>query len=164
MGSLMPGFRRAIDKDLRARGVRREHVEAAALRLLDRGVFRVGNEEYVEENGSCGLATLLREHVQFSKKTIAFDFPAKSGIRRTLVITDARLNGHYALCSKMLINRGGCLSTARGLTRAHYCRRHQRPFQIAGGRALLGERLADVECDGSGRCCFCRPRYPRIRT
>lgn len=91
LGSLMPGFRRAIDKDLRARGARRERAEAAALRLLDRGVFRVGNEEYVEENGFYGVATLLREHVQFSKETIAFDFPAKSGIRRTLVITDAPL-------------------------------------------------------------------------
>ncbi|MGG7104869.1 hypothetical protein [Rhodococcus sp. 24CO] len=54
-------------------------------------MYRVGNEEYVEANGSYGVATLLREHVQFSKETIAFDFPAKSGIRRTLVITDASL-------------------------------------------------------------------------
>jgi DNA topoisomerase IB len=38
-------------------------VLAAALRFLDLGVFRTGGEEYAEENGAHGLATLLREHV-----------------------------------------------------------------------------------------------------
>jgi hypothetical protein len=36
---------------------------ACTFRLLDLGLFRVGGEEYAEENGSFGLSTLRREHV-----------------------------------------------------------------------------------------------------
>ena len=35
-----------------------------AFRLLDLGFFRIGGESYAEQNGSYGLATILREHVR----------------------------------------------------------------------------------------------------
>jgi DNA topoisomerase-1 len=91
LGALMPRFRASIDQDLCMRGATRERAQAAALRLLDRGVFRIGNEEYTDENGSYGVATLLRRHVRISKGTMYFDFPAKSNIRRTLSLTDPPL-------------------------------------------------------------------------
>lgn len=91
LGARMPKFRAEVDKDLRSRGISQKRAAAVALRLLDRGVFRVGGEKYAEDNGTYGVATLLREHVRISKDTIAFDFPAKGGIRRTTAVTDADL-------------------------------------------------------------------------
>ena len=61
---------------------------ALALHLLDRGYFRAGGEQYADENESYGLATLLCEHITVRKDSVAFDYPAKSGVRRTLEITD----------------------------------------------------------------------------
>lgn len=59
--------------------MRHERVLAAAV-LLDVGAFRIGGEEYVEEHGSYGLATVTREHVAVRRgPVIAFDYPAKSG-------------------------------------------------------------------------------------
>lgn len=66
----------------------RKRVLALALRLLDRGYFRAGGEQYAEEHESYGLATLLCEHVVVRRAAVEFDFPAKSGVRRTVEIED----------------------------------------------------------------------------
>ena len=55
---------------------------ARAVRLLDRGMFRIGSEDYAEQNQSYGLATLLKEHVTLNGTRMRFDFPAKSGQQR----------------------------------------------------------------------------------
>jgi DNA topoisomerase-1 len=88
MSKKLPGWRAAIAKDLGGRGFKRERVLALALHLIDLGYFRAGGEQYAEENESHGLATLLCEHVTVRQRRIAFDFPAKSGVRRTLEIDD----------------------------------------------------------------------------
>ncbi|MGI8647813.1 MAG: DNA topoisomerase [Acidimicrobiales bacterium] len=87
----LPAFRAQIYADLNEHGLSRRRVLAAALRILDSGVFRVGGEEYAEENGSRGVATLLREHVRISGDVIKFHFPAKSGVDRVAEICDADL-------------------------------------------------------------------------
>ena len=73
---------------LRRRGLERDRVLALALHLLDLGYFRAGSEQYAEENNSYGIATLLCEHVALHKEAVEFDYPAKSGVRRTLLIDD----------------------------------------------------------------------------
>ena len=78
----------AINADLRKRGLERDRVLALALQLLDLGYFRAGGEQYAEENNSFGIATLLCEHVALQRQAVEFDFPAKSGVRRTLLIDD----------------------------------------------------------------------------
>ncbi|OBG67202.1 MULTISPECIES: DNA topoisomerase IB [unclassified Mycobacterium] len=88
LSTRLPHWRAAIAKDLTRSGLTRKRVLAVALRLLDRGYFRAGSEQYAEENESYGLATLLCEHVQVRRDAVAFDFPAKSGVRRTVEIED----------------------------------------------------------------------------
>ncbi len=67
----------------------RERVLACMVRLLDLGFFRIGGEEYVEQNGSYGLATLCKEHVTLvGGDAVTFDYPAKSGKRRVQTIVD----------------------------------------------------------------------------
>jgi DNA topoisomerase-1 len=88
MSTALPDMRRRIAADLRDRGLERDRVLALALHLLDLGYFRAGGEQYAEENNSYGIATLLCEHVTLQKQAVEFDYPAKSGVRRTLLIDD----------------------------------------------------------------------------
>jgi DNA topoisomerase-1 len=88
MSAALPDMRRHIAADLRERGLERDRVLALALHLLDLGYFRAGSEQYAEENNSFGIATLLCEHVALQKQAVEFDYPAKSGVRRTLLIED----------------------------------------------------------------------------
>jgi DNA topoisomerase-1 len=88
MSAALPDMRRRIATDLRRRGLERDRVVALALHILDLGYFRAGGEQYAEENNSYGISTLLCEHVALQKQAVEFDYPAKSGVRRTLLIDD----------------------------------------------------------------------------
>ncbi len=66
-----------------------EAVLACVARLLDVGFFRIGSETYARENGTYGLTSMRREHVQVSEDGIVtFDYPAKSGQRRVQHVVD----------------------------------------------------------------------------
>ena len=88
MSTQLPAWRASIARDLSGRGLTRERVLALGLRLLDRGYFRAGGEEYAEENESYGIATLLCEHAAVRGDVVEFDYPAKSGVRRTVEVED----------------------------------------------------------------------------
>jgi len=87
----LPEARKQVASELRAGGLGRRRVTAAALRMLDAGLFRTGGDEYEAEHGSHGVATLLRQHVSVSGEDITFEFPAKSGVLREAVMTDQLL-------------------------------------------------------------------------
>jgi len=88
MSKRLPEWRSRVAADLRGRGMRRERVLALALHLVDLGYFRSGGEQYAEENESHGLATLLCDHITLRGDVVAFDYPAKSGVRRSLDVED----------------------------------------------------------------------------
>jgi DNA topoisomerase I len=88
LSTRLPVWRAEIAKDLTRRGLTRRRVLALALRLLDRGYFRAGGEQYAEEHESYGLSTLLCEHVVIRRDAVEFDFPAKSGVQRTVEVED----------------------------------------------------------------------------
>ena len=58
------------------------------MRLLDRGFFRVGGEDYAVRNESYGLATMKKSHVSMRDGVLVFDYPAKSGKRRVQAVID----------------------------------------------------------------------------
>ena len=87
----LPRLRERVAKDLRKRGMPREKVLAAAMRLLDRGFFRIGSENYAEENDTYGIATMRKRHVKISGDTVTFDYEAKGGQRRVQAIGDPEL-------------------------------------------------------------------------
>lgn len=89
------GFGRALSRarekvltDLGAEGMSRERACAVAVRLLDLGCFRIGNDVYADENGSFGLTTLERRHVSRRGGTLRFCFVGKSGIEHCVEIDD----------------------------------------------------------------------------
>jgi DNA topoisomerase I len=87
----LPRIRRRVAEDLDREDPMRERVLAAAVRLLDRGFFRIGGEEYAEENDSYGLATMKKRHVSIDDGEIVFDYEAKGGRRRVQAIVDPDL-------------------------------------------------------------------------
>jgi len=84
----LPRARRSGAEDLARPGFDRRKVLALAFRLLDDAYFRAGGEAYARENGSFGLATLLREHVQVAEEGVSFAYPAKSGQWRESRVDD----------------------------------------------------------------------------
>jgi DNA topoisomerase IB len=86
----LPDLRKHVAADVRGGGEpTRERVLACAIRLLDRGFFRIGTEDYAVQNETYGLATMRREHVSIEDGTMAFDYPAKHGKRRLQAVVDA---------------------------------------------------------------------------
>lgn len=68
-----------------------ERVAATAFSLLDLGMFRIGSERYVEENGSYGLTTLEKSHVHGTGSGMTFTYPAKSGQLVEVTVRDERV-------------------------------------------------------------------------
>src|SRR5262245_28435143 len=89
--SALPRLRRRVDRDLRERGLPRRKVIAAAVRLLDTGLLRVGNEEYARENASFGLTTLHSRHAQVRGEALQLTFRGKSGKEHAVGIRDKRV-------------------------------------------------------------------------
>lgn len=100
-GAVLPALRRRVARDLRLPGLPRGKVLAAVVRLLDRTLIRVGNEEYARSNHSYGLTTLRTWHVQASRGRLRFSFRGKSARRHTLSIGDARLTSIVRRCREL---------------------------------------------------------------
>jgi DNA topoisomerase-1 len=87
----LPALRQQVSRDLRAPELTRERVLAGIVALLDLTFIRIGNEEYVRENGSYGLATLRTRHLTIQGNRALLRFKAKSGLRREVMIEEKRL-------------------------------------------------------------------------
>jgi DNA topoisomerase-1 len=84
----LPKLRKRVERDLALEGMPRERALACAARLLDRGFFRIGSEDYAEENDTYGVATMEKRHVTIDGDEVSFDYEAKGGQRRLQVIAD----------------------------------------------------------------------------
>jgi DNA topoisomerase IB len=145
----------------------RERVLALAVRLLDRGYFRIGSEQYAAEHGTYGLLTLRRTHVALQPPdALRFDFPAKHGIRMQRHITDP---GAFALVEILRRRRSGpeALFATRGEDRSWrsldasdvnaFLREHSgvdcsaKDFRTWHGTVLCAIALASQEADVRAR-------------
>jgi DNA topoisomerase I len=101
-GEALPGVRRRIDADLELRGLPRDKVLGAVVRLMDETLVRIGNEQYARENQSFGLTTLRHEHVTIEDPaTVRFEFRAKSGKEQRVRLSDARLASVVHACHEL---------------------------------------------------------------
>lgn len=87
----LPAAREIVAKDLRRRSPDRRRTLAAGFRLLDLGSFRIGTEAYATSNGTFGVATLRREHVEADPDRVRFEFPGKGAKLVDRVIRDRPL-------------------------------------------------------------------------
>jgi DNA topoisomerase-1 len=90
-GEALPRLRARVDHDLGRRGLPREKVVAAVVRLLEVTLIRVGNDEYAKTNKSFGLTTLRKRHVTLKGAGAVFEFRGKSGVTHKTGFHDARL-------------------------------------------------------------------------
>jgi DNA topoisomerase-1 len=98
---VLPKIRRAVARDLRKRGLPRDKVLAAAVKLLETTLIRVGNDEYARDNDSFGLTTMQDEHVRVRGATIRFDFRGKHGIEHEIDLEDRRLARIVHACREL---------------------------------------------------------------
>ena len=111
----LPDLRDHVESDLDGDGLTRERVVACAVRLLDRGFFRIGSEQYAVENRSYGLATMRKAHVTVSGDgEMIFDYPAKSGIRRVQAVVDPRASEIVAALKRRRGRGEGLLAYKHG--------------------------------------------------
>ena len=88
---ILPALRERVERDLRAGELTRRQLLSTVVRLLDRTLIRVGNDEYARENHSYGLTTLRRKHVEVKGTLLRFSFRGKSGVEHSVAINDLRL-------------------------------------------------------------------------
>ncbi len=84
----LPRLRRRLLADLGGDELDATRVLACAVRLLDVGLFRIGSEEYADDGGGVGLATVEKAHVSIEDGAIVFDYPGKSGVRQIQAVRD----------------------------------------------------------------------------
>jgi DNA topoisomerase I len=88
----LPQLRRTLRSHLSDPRLTRRRVLAAAVRLLDLGLFRVGGDAYATgEQPSFGLATLLASHVRVGKDQVRFRYPAKGGAMRDTAVSEPQV-------------------------------------------------------------------------
>jgi DNA topoisomerase-1 len=87
----LPQIREKTNRDTRRDGMPREKVLGTVVRLLEKTLIRVGNDEYAKQNGSFGLTTLRDGHVDVRGGRVRFTFRGKSGIQHAIDLDDRRL-------------------------------------------------------------------------
>ncbi|HEY2915839.1 MAG TPA: hypothetical protein VGI98_01360 [Candidatus Limnocylindrales bacterium] len=76
----------------------RDRVLAAAVRLLERTLIRVGNDEYARENRSFGVATLKDRHARVRGSEVRIRFRGKAGRVHEVSFRDQRLAAIVRRC------------------------------------------------------------------
>ena len=97
----LPKIREFIDAQLRRQILDRERIIGIALRLLEQTLIRVGNDAYVESNGSYGLTTLTDRQVTTNGDSLTLRFVAKGGKVTRLDFKDPRAARAVKRCHEL---------------------------------------------------------------
>jgi len=98
---VLPKIRRRVARDIRLADLPREKVLATVVRLLERTLIRIGNEEYARENKSFGLTTIKNRHVTVKGAHLRFRFRGKSGRQHEVDMTDRRIAKIVSKCQDL---------------------------------------------------------------
>jgi DNA topoisomerase I len=100
----LPALRTTMADHLDRDELDRDRVAAIALRLINLGWFRVGNERYARESRTYGITTLTRRHVEVRGARIRVAFRGKHSIQVRTELVDAEL---AVALKELLAQRGG---------------------------------------------------------
>jgi DNA topoisomerase-1 len=103
-GLLLPRLRARVQRELAddaAPAPTREHVLATIARLLDTTWLRIGNAEYLRDNGSYGLSTLRSHHARVVGATLNLSFVGKAGVRHEATLQDRRVARVVRRCREL---------------------------------------------------------------
>jgi DNA topoisomerase IB len=123
-GRGLPELRGRVSEDLSQVEFTRPRVLACAVRLLDVGMFRIGSEEYADEDGGVGLATVQKSNVTIAEGEVVVDYLGKSGVHRVQAVQDP-LTGEVVAALKRRRSGGAQLLAYRKGRRWHNVRSEQ---------------------------------------
>jgi len=87
----LPAFREAMAQHMELDPVSPEWTCAVAVRLINLGWFRVGDDRYAKAHKTFGITTLRKGHVRVRGSRIAFRFRAKHRIWVRTAVVDSEL-------------------------------------------------------------------------
>jgi len=91
----LPRIRRTLHADARPNArtatLDADTVAATVLRVIGETFCRVGGERYTRENGTFGITTLRKSHVDLLDGMVRFAYRGKGSIRQRQVVTDREL-------------------------------------------------------------------------
>lgn len=90
--TMLPTIRRRAYKDIQKRKWNKQKVLGLAVLVLDETHIRIGNDYYRTKNGTYGLTTLRRKHLEVDASEIRFEYKAKSNKFRKVSIENNRLS------------------------------------------------------------------------
>ena len=102
----LPAFREAMSEHMEIEPMSPEWTCAVAVRLINLGWFRVGDDRYTKANKTFGITTLRKSHVKVRGSRIAFRFRAKHRIWVRTAVVDSEL---AQAIRELLETRGGRL-------------------------------------------------------
>jgi DNA topoisomerase-1 len=152
----LPELRAAMADHMALEPLEPEWTAALALRLINLGWFRVGDERYARKSRTFGITTLRKSHVRVRGSRITFRFHGK---RRALVRT-ALVDAELADAMRQLLDvkggrglfrywNGDGLCTLSGRRLNEYIQRHigdeftAKDFRTWGGTLLAAIALAE---------------------
>jgi DNA topoisomerase-1 len=100
-GRALPRLRRRVEEDLARRGLPRDKVLAAVVRVMEITLIRVGNDAYAKQHKSFGLTTLRDRHVRIGGGKALFEFRGKSGKPHVTGFRDRRLARIVKACQDL---------------------------------------------------------------
>jgi DNA topoisomerase-1 len=110
----LPRVRTALHDDARPKAAANmldaDTVAATVLRLVSETFCRIGGERYARENGTFGITTLKKSHVNNHGRVVTFTYRGKSNVRQRQVVTDPEL---VRLVARQLRTPGSRLFTYR---------------------------------------------------
>jgi DNA topoisomerase-1 len=87
----LPAFRETMSEHMELEPLSPEWTCAVAVRLINLGWFRVGDERYAKAHKTFGITTLRKSHVSVRGSRIAFRFRAKHRIWVRTAVVDSEL-------------------------------------------------------------------------
>jgi DNA topoisomerase I len=163
-GHALAGLRRQVEADLGADGMSYERLVALVVWLLNDTYLRVGNESYARENGSFGLTTLRKRHVDIDGVRVRMRFVAKHGARADVSVADRRLARLIRRCQDLpgqllfkYEDADGVLRPVRSSDVNDYLRVHTgtdataKTFRVWGASAHTAAGLATLDPPASKR-------------
>jgi DNA topoisomerase-1 len=156
----LPRIRQRTAADLRRRGLPRAKVLATVVRLLEKTLIRVGNEEYARQNGSVGLTTMRDCHARVNGSKLRFEFRGKSGIQHAIDLSDSRLARIVKACRDLpgyelfqyIDDRGKRVAVDSGDVNTYIREISGEDFTAKDFRTWAGTVLAAQELAAMRRC------------
>ena len=87
----LPGFRKAMAQHIELEPMSPDWTCAVAVRLINLGWFRVGDDRYTKAHKTFGITTLRKGHVKVRGSRIAFRYRAKHRIMVRTAVVDSEL-------------------------------------------------------------------------